>query len=116
VRHATDADAAIYIVKQLHQLVHRPDLYRPRRLSLWPRFDYHPLRRVRGRLDQWVLGPGRFRFLVDSRQRRLVLLTVRSSIPIRPPLPRILYVPGLLLEGISVWRRLRSDKQRPIEE
>jgi hypothetical protein len=116
VRHVTDADAATYIVKQLHQLVDSPDLYRLRRLSRWPRSDYHPVRKVRGRLDQWILGPGRFRFLVDRRQRRLVLLTVRSSIPIRPPLPRILYLPGLLLEGISVWRQLRREKQRPPKE
>jgi hypothetical protein len=69
-------DAAQSEVERLRGLISRPDRFRPVRLSHFPRYDVIPLRRCPAHRDQWILGPGRSRILVDRGAHTIVLLKV----------------------------------------
>jgi hypothetical protein len=72
-------DAARSEVERLRRLIIRPERFRAVRLSRSPRYDAISLRRCPAHPDQWILGPGRSRVLVDRDAKTIVLLKVLSA-------------------------------------
>ena len=69
-------DLGRYELNELRRLIDRPERFRPQRLSHFPRYDVILLRRCPAHPDQWLVGAGRSRIMVDRDARTIVLLKV----------------------------------------
>jgi hypothetical protein len=69
-------DIGRYELNGLRRLIDRPERFRPQRLSHFPRYDVALLRRCPAHSDQWLIGAGRSRIMVDRDARTIVLLKV----------------------------------------
>jgi hypothetical protein len=105
-------DPAQSEIERLRGLISRPDRFRPVRLSRFPRYVVIPLRRCPAHPDQWILGPGRSRILVDRGAHTIVLLKVlRGTTGRRNVLRKLLDLRFLPAFMRLIWsiRRTRQD-------
>ena len=107
-------DVRRYELNGLRRLIDRPERFRPQRLSHFPRYDVILLRRCPAHPDQWLVGAGRSRIMVDRDARAIVLLKVLPGTADRRNKPRKLldlfrFLPMNIRLIRTIRRALRND-------
>lgn len=108
-------DATRFEIERLHRLIDDPERFRPLRLWRFPPYTVTLLRRCRAHPDQWIVGPGRSRIMVDRDAHTIVLLKVLRGTAARRSLLRRLLDLRLLPAFIRlIWtiRRTPRDGRR----
>jgi hypothetical protein len=108
-------DATRSEIERIHRLIDDPERFRPLRLSRFPRYTVTLLRRCPAHPDQWIVGPGRSRIMVDRDAHTIVLLKVLRGTAARRSLLRRLLDLRLLPAFIRlIWtiRRTPRDGRR----
>ena len=101
-------------LNELRRLIDRPERFRPQPLSHFPRYDVILLRRCPAHPDQWLVGAGRSRIMVDRDARAIVLLKVLPGTADRRNKPRKLldlfrFLPMNIRLIRTIRRARRSD-------
>jgi hypothetical protein len=111
---SVEPDANRYYFDRLRQLIERPESFRPQRLSRFPRYDVIILHRCRAHQDQWIVGPGRSRVMVDRRAGAVILLKALRGAAYRPTLIRkllnIRFLPMFIKQLRAARRSVRPLK------
>jgi hypothetical protein len=110
-------DVLRYELDGLRRLIEMPEGFRPQQLSHFPRYDVILLRRCPAHPDQWLVGAGRSRIMVDRDARAIVLLKVLPGTADRPNKLRKLldlfrFLPMNIRLIRTVRRARRSDRAR----